>query len=70
LPPQGDNLLKGSTVLFPNLSSDYILLNGEYENIACKVFCLSRGTILKDDLLNNTIAISGLSIGVNVIEKK
>ena len=57
-----DNL-KESITLYPNPSSDYIFLDGKYENPTYKVFSITGEIVLKGILLNNTIEISGLSTG-------
>ena len=62
-----DNLKEG-VKLYPNPSSDYILLNEKYENTAYKVFSITGEIVLKGVLLNNTIKISGLSTGFYQLE--
>ena len=62
-----DNL-KESITLYPNPSSDYIFLDGKYENPTYKVFSITGEIVLKGILLNNTIEISGLSTGFYELE--
>ena len=59
----GNNLTE-SIVFYPNPSSDYISLDGEYENTTYKVFSTTGGMVLKGVLENNTIDISALSNGL------
>jgi N-acetylneuraminic acid mutarotase len=63
----GENL-KESIALYPNPSSDYISLDGEYENTTYKVFSTTGGMVLKGVLTNNTIEISALSNGFYQLE--
>jgi hypothetical protein len=50
-----------SIVFYPNPASDYISLDGEYNNTAYKVFSTTGGMLLKGALTKNTIEISALS---------
>jgi hypothetical protein len=63
----GENL-KESIALYPNPSSDYISLDGEYENTTYKVFSTTGELVLKGVLSNNTIEISALPNGFYQLE--